>query len=67
MLDGLRKLQKEEKIPLGKIASRLLAEALAKKQATGKKRHAFKWVSAAMGAKIDLADKDALYRELDKP
>jgi hypothetical protein len=29
VLDGLRRLQKEEKIPLGKIASRLLAESLA--------------------------------------
>lgn len=67
VLDGLRRLQKEEKIPLGKIASRLLAEALAKKSATGKKRPAFKWVSADLGAKVDIADKDALFRELDKP
>jgi len=67
VLDGLRRLQKEEKRPLGKIASRLLAESLAEKRAKGKKRLAFKWVSADMGAKVDLADKDALYRELDKP
>lgn len=67
VLDGLRKLQKEEKIPLGKIASRLLAEALAKKVSAGKKRTPFKWVTADMGAKVDISDKDALYRELDKP
>lgn len=65
VLDGLRKLQKEEKLPLGKIASRLLAEALAGKPPAQHKRP-FKWMSAEMGAKVDLADKDALYRELDR-
>lgn len=67
VLDELKRLQKEEKIPLGKIASRLLAESLAEKRAMEKKRPAFKWVSANMGAKVDIADKDALYRELDRP
>ena len=67
VLDGLRKLQKEEKLPMGKIASRLLAEALARKQTTGRGSPAFKWVSADMGAKVDLADKDAIFRELDRP
>lgn len=64
VLDGLRRLQKEEKLPLGKIASRLLAEALAGEPSP--QRKPFKWVSAEMGAKVDLADKDALYRELDR-
>lgn len=67
VLDGLKRLQKEEKIPLGKIASRLLAEALDKKRETGNKRPPFRWVSADMGAKVDIADKEALYRELDRP
>lgn len=66
VLDRLRTLQKEEKIPLGKIASRLLAEALAR-GTEQKKLTPFKWVSVNMGAKVDLADKDALYRELDRP
>lgn len=65
VLEGLKRLQKEEKLPLGKIASRLLAEALAGKRSAQPKRP-FKWVSADMGAKVDLADKDALYRELDR-
>lgn len=26
-----------------------------------------RWISLPMGAKVDLSDKDALYRELDKP
>jgi len=67
VLDGLRMLQKEEKIPLGKIASRLLAEGLAREKATMKIRPAFTWVSTRMEARVDLADKDSLYRELDKP
>jgi hypothetical protein len=65
VLDGLRRLQKEEKLPLGSIASRLLAEALAGKETPQLKRP-FKWVSAEMGSKVDLGDKDALYRELDR-
>lgn len=65
VLDGLKKLQKEEKLPLGKIASRLLAEALAR-MPPAQRKQPFQWVSAEMGARVDLADKDALYLELDR-
>lgn len=65
VLDGLKSLQKQEKLPLGKIASRLLADALAQKR-QAEPKPPFQWVSAEMGAKVDLSDKDALYRELDK-
>ncbi len=67
ILDGLRKLQKQEKIPLGKIASRLLAEALAGTKTPSTPQPILGWVSAPMNAKVDLSDKDALFRELDKP
>jgi len=67
VLDGLRRLQKKEKIPLGKIASRLLAEALAR-ESPGKTSEAkLSWISSPMVAKVDLADKDALYRAMDTP
>ena len=66
VLDGLRRLQENEKLPLGKFASRLLAEAMAGERLLPPERP-FEWVSADMRAKVDLADKDALYRELDRP
>lgn len=65
VLEGLRRLQKKEKLPLGKIASRLLAEALSDRNPSSPAP--FEWVSAPMRAKIDISDKDALFRELDKP
>ncbi len=66
VLDGLRLLQKQEKLPLGKIASRLLAEALATRKSSSPAEPVFEWVSSPMHAKVDLSDKEALYRELDK-
>lgn len=67
VLDGLRKLQKKEKVSLGKIASRLLAEVLADKKSISPPEPAFEWVANPMHAKVNLSDKDALFRELDKP
>lgn len=67
VLDGLKSLQKKEKIPLGKIDSRLLAEALAR-ESSGKTTEAtLRWISSPMGAKVDLADKDTLYRAMETP
>jgi hypothetical protein len=65
VLEGLKSLQKKEKLPLGKIASRLLAEALAREAAEAPALSEFQWISAPMQAKVNLADKDALYRILD--
>ncbi len=65
VLDGLKRLQKKEKIPLGKIASRLLAEALAR-EASGKAGvQELRWNSQAMEAKVNLADKDAVMRAME--
>ena len=65
VLDDLKRLQKRVKKPLGQIASSLLAQALKEqKQATGETK--FEWVTASMGARVDISDKDALYRILDE-
>lgn len=66
VLEGLKALQKSEGRSLSQLASQLLAEALAqyrKKKAPAKK---FAWKSQAMGARIEIADKEALYRVLDQ-
>ena len=58
-------MQKREGGALGKVVSRLLAEALARRPAP--KVAAFEWTSRPMGAVVDLADKDAVYAILDRP
>ena len=68
VLDGLKAIQKKEKRSLSKIASHLLSEALAQHEA---RQHEAKppsitWKSQPMGNKVNIADKDALYRVLDK-
>lgn len=66
VLDGLKRLQKQEKTTLGKLASRLLAEALRERQERGlPKSGPLAWVAADLGATIDLADKESVYRALD--
>lgn len=66
VLDALKKLQKRDKQSLGKIASRLLAEALAGRGAAAPVEVRLDWNKAPMKAKVDLADKEALYRAMEK-
>jgi len=69
VLDDLKVLQKREKKPLGQIASALLAQAL-KEQMLAQHQTAdatkLDWVTSSMGARVDLSDKDAVYRILDE-
>ena len=66
ILEELKRVQQEEGVSLGKLASRLLADALAfrNNRTTGPAR--LVWNTGRMGALIDLSDKDAVYRILDK-
>ena len=64
VLEELKKLQHEEGVSLGKLASRLLADALAFRRKKSPKAPKFQWNSSRMGALVDLGDKDALYRVL---
>lgn len=66
VLEGLKSLQKKEKLPLGKIASRLLADALSRMEDAKPAPISLNWTSAPMHAKVDLADKESLYRILDE-
>ncbi|HEX4955260.1 MAG TPA: antitoxin [Thermoanaerobaculia bacterium] len=67
VLEELRQLGEREGVPLGRLASDLLAEALAgRTRGTKKTRPAFFWASQPMGARVDLADREALYSLLDR-
>jgi hypothetical protein len=63
VLKELRELQKREGGTLGEIASRLLAEALAKRP---RKPATLDWTSKPMRALVDLEDKDVVYAILDR-
>jgi hypothetical protein len=65
VLRALRKLQKRSGQPLGRLVSDLLAQALGA-QPPAPAEQAFSWNARPLGAVVDLADKEALYRALDE-
>jgi len=65
ILKELKRRGKAEGKSLGALASELLAQALVKPRLE-EAPSPFTWSSRPMEAKVDLADKDALYRVLDQ-
>lgn len=65
LLRELKELQKKDGRSLGRIVSQLLAEALALRK-TSRKGARFAWTARPLGARVDLSDKDAVYRILDR-
>ena len=65
VLRELKQVSKEDGESLGNVASRLLADALSVRARGRKSKTKLDWFSQPMRAKIDLADKDAVYRALD--
>jgi hypothetical protein len=66
VLEELKRVQLEEGVSLGKLASRLLADALAFRRQKAARPMSLSWNTGRMGAVVDLADKDAVYRVLDQ-
>ena len=65
VLQELKALQRREKVSLGKIISRLLAQALSGHKSV-KPARKFRWVSRPMGELVDLTDKEAVHAALDR-
>lgn len=65
VLEELKSLRDKEGGSLGSLASRLLAEALSAKRSRVPAPSEFVWESQSMSAKVNLADKEAVYRVLD--
>jgi uncharacterized protein YbcC (UPF0753/DUF2309 family) len=66
VLNELKALQQKEKRSLGKLASELLADALAARSRNASDSSAaLSWDCQPMQSQVDLADKDAVYRILD--
>jgi plasmid stability protein len=63
VLRGLKARAATEGKSLGRLASELLAPALA--QTGAQEPPPFRWVSRPMGFRVDLEDKEAIRRALD--
>lgn len=67
VLRDLKRLQKREGKPLGRLISELVAAALAAERGVPKEGPPFRWEARAMRARIDLEDKEALRAALEAP
>ena len=67
ILRDLKRLQKRERKSLGRLVSDLLAQALGPHGARAPQRCEFRWVLRSMGARVDVADKEAVRAILDRP
>ncbi len=65
ILKELKKLQNEEKKPLGQLASELIADALSRR-AKPQKPKKFKWISKHLRPRVDLSDKEAVNEILNR-
>ena len=65
ILKDLKRLQRREGKPLGRLVSDLLAQALAAGRRTSPPTPPFRWIAKPMRARVDLADKHALLDAMD--
>jgi hypothetical protein len=65
LLKELKRLQRTEKKSLGRLVSELVAQGLVVHRRRARAIPAFAWVSQDMKAKVDLADRDAIYDALE--
>jgi hypothetical protein len=66
VLKDLKKIQQKEGKSLGRLISDLLAQALGERKSAKAPTRPAKWISKSMGARIDLADHDALYAAMEQ-
>ena len=65
ILKDLKRLQRREGKSLGRLVSDLLAGALADARRQAVPAAEFRWISRSMGARVDLADRDAMLDAMD--
>lgn len=66
ILRELRRRRAREGKSLGRLASELLAKALADEAEGGSAEPQLEWAAQPMGARVDLDDTDAVARLLDR-
>jgi hypothetical protein len=65
ILKEIKRLQREEGRPMGRIISRLLADALGRTERKPAKTK-LRWISRRMNPLVDLSDKEAVYAVFDR-
>lgn len=65
ILDEVKRLAGSEGKSLGAAVSELLLEALDRRKRERARPEPFRWISKPMGARVELADKEAVYEILD--
>ena len=65
ILKEIKRLQREEGLPMGRIVSRLLADALSRRRRKAPEAK-FRWVARRMNPLVDLSDKEAVYAVFDR-
>jgi hypothetical protein len=63
ILREVKAIHEREGRSMGAVVSELFADALARRRASPR-RPAFRWISRPMNARVNLADKDAVYAAL---
>jgi hypothetical protein len=66
ILKDLKKIQEKEGKSLGRLISDLLAQAIGERRSPKISAKPARWISKAMGARVDLADREALYAAMDQ-
>lgn len=67
VLRDLKRLQRQERKPLGELVSELLAEAMSRRGTGGRvSEPPLQWVARPMGFTIDLEDREAVQTLLDR-
>jgi hypothetical protein len=66
ILKDLKKIQRQERQSLGRLVSNLLAQALGQRQSTKSFIQPAPWISKPMGARVDLADREAVYAAMEQ-
>ena len=65
VLREVKAIHEKEGRSMGAIVSELLADALARRRRASRAQPSFQWTSRPMKARIDLADKEAVWATLD--
>ncbi len=65
ILDEIKRIQRREGGSLGRVVTRLLSEALVHRNDAAGDSARLEWISKPMKARVDLADREAVYEILD--
>ena len=66
VLKDLKRIQRKEGKSLGRLISDLLAQSIGERKSVKSPAKPAQWISKAMGARIDLADPEALFSAMEQ-